>query len=51
MEFTPEDLQNILMVLSKAQITGREAAAIAVLMQKVQGQLEAKPVEKKEEKK
>ena len=49
MEFTQEELQNILVLLNKAQITGREAVPIAMLMQKVEGML--KPVEKTEKEK
>ncbi len=47
MQFTNEELNNILALINRANITGQEAIAVAVLQQKIQGLL--KPVEKEED--
>lgn len=48
-ELTNEDYKNILLLISRAQITGNEATATAVLQQKLSGMLE-KEVEAPEKK-
>ena len=50
--FTQDELQNIFVLLQRANITGKEALPIAMLQQKVSGLLDPKkPEEKKEAKK
>jgi hypothetical protein len=41
MNLTQEEIKNILVLISRAQITGQEATATAVLQQKLSGMLEA----------
>ena len=45
-QFTKEELNNILALISRAQITGQEATATAILQQKIVG-LMTPPVEEK----
>ena len=47
--FTPEELKNLQVLISRTQITGQEALAVALLQQKITGLLQL-PVEKQAEK-
>lgn len=46
---TPEDANNLLVLLERVQITAKEAAVVVVLQQKLAGIINAKPEEVKEE--
>lgn len=46
-ELTQEDYKNILLLISRAQITGNEATSVAILQQKLSGMLEAPKEEQK----
>lgn len=48
-QLTNEEIKNVLVLISRAQITGNEATATAVLQQKLSGMLE-KEVEAPEKK-
>jgi len=47
-EFTPEDLKNISLLISKAQIMGGEAMVVALLLQKINMMLAPPKIEKEE---
>ncbi len=51
MEFTQEELKNILALINVAPIKGQEATTVAMLQQKIVGMLQAteKPVAKEDE--
>lgn len=40
MQLTPQELQNILVLIKRANITGEEAMGVAVLQQKITGIIE-----------
>lgn len=48
--FSPEELQAIYQLISRVNITGNEAKAVAVLQQKIEGLLAPKKEVKPEEK-
>ena len=48
MQFTNEELTNILALINRSQIQGQEATVVAILQQKIAGLL--KPVEKEDKK-
>ena len=47
MSFTQEELQNLLTIINRTNISGAEATAVAILQQKITALM--KPVEKKKD--